>query len=139
MNKIDFHVMEHFGLIYRSFIAYTNEYLAGTDISFSESVLLANIAKNKEANQETISKKLNIDRAAIARNTKTLEAKGYVVTEKSSEDRRAKVLSLTPKGKQLCELIAEKNSERLIYLFSDIADEDIDSFGKVLRDIVEKL
>ena len=130
-------MIETFGILYRSFVNYTNEYLKETDITFAQSVILANIGNNEDISQEEIAVKHLIDRAAIARNVKELEQKGYVKTLRSGQDKRRKILMLTEKGNAVFELISRNNKQRLAVLFQDISDKEKQSFMKTLAKLCE--
>jgi DNA-binding MarR family transcriptional regulator len=106
-----------------------------TDVSFSESVVISNIGLAEGISQEEISLSLYIDRAAIARNVKSLEKKGYVKTMRASSDKRTKELYLTDKGHKMYDFIEEKNKERLNHLFKDITNDELEAFKTILNKI----
>ena len=66
-------LMQGIVVLYRTYLSYANEFLKDTDVSFSESVVISNIGLAEGISQEEISVKLYIDKAAIARNVKSLE------------------------------------------------------------------
>ncbi|AGK96355.1 MarR family winged helix-turn-helix transcriptional regulator [Clostridium pasteurianum] len=74
-------------------------------ISFSECIFLLNLYGNEGINQEKLSSMLLIDKAATARSIKSLEKKGFLMRKISKEDKRAKKLYLTGKGKDCKEQI----------------------------------
>jgi len=131
-------IVSNFGILYRTFVSYTREALADTDISFSDSVFLAQIGQSEGISQEQIARSHMIDRAAIARSVKEMEKKGYVITRRSATDRRAKELNLTKKGKEMYQYITAKNQERLSHLFADIPEEDKNSFVSTLKRLADK-
>lgn len=132
-------VIQCFGVLYREFVDYTNEYLSDNDISFSESIIIANIGANDHITQEEISIKLSIDRAAIARNVKSLEQKDYIITTKSATDKRKKDLNLTAKGQELFNLISAKNQERLETLFRNVSTDDREAFQRICSLLIGNL
>ena len=132
MNK---NLLQSIGVLYRTYLSYVNEFLVNTDVSFSESVVISNIGLAEGISQEEISLKLYIDRAAIARNVKSLEKKGYVKTIRATSDKRSKELYLTDQGHKMYDFIEKKNKERLDYLFEDITEQEIESFKAILNKI----
>ena len=136
---MDKDIIGNFGILYRTFVNYSNEYLEDSDISFAQSVIIATIGNNEGISQEQISVKHFIDRAAVARNVKELEQKGYLATYKSDSDKRRKILVLSKKGKALYSLITEKNVERMERLFEGISVSDKKVFMKVMSLLVERV
>ena len=128
-------LMQGIGVLYRTYLSYANEFLKDTDVSFSESVVISNIGLAEGISQEEISVNLYIDRAAIARNVKSLEKKGYVKTTRVSSDKRTKELYLTDEGHRMYDFIEKKNRERLKYLFEDITEEEAELFKAVMNKI----
>lgn len=128
-------LLQNIGVLYRTYLSYVNEFLVNTDVSFSESVVISNIGLAEGISQEEISLKLYIDRAAIARNVKSLEKKGYVKTIRATSDKRSKELYLTDQGHKMYDFIEKKNKERLDYLFEDITVQEIESFKATLNKI----
>ena len=128
-------LMQGIGVLYRTYLSYANEFLKDTDVSFSESVVISNIGLAEGISQEEISVNLYIDRAAIARNVKSLEKKGYVKTTRASSDKRTKELYLTDEGHRMYDFIEKKNRERLKYLFEDITEEEAELFKAVMNKI----
>ncbi|MCR5254733.1 MAG: MarR family transcriptional regulator [Acetatifactor sp.] len=128
-------LMQGIGVLYRTYLSYANEFLKDTDVSFSESVVISNIGLAEGISQEEVSVNLYIDRAAIARNVKSLEKKGYVKTTRASSDKRTKELYLTDEGHRMYDFIEKKNRERLKYLFEDITEEEAELFKAVMNKI----
>ncbi len=71
-----------------------------SDISYSELIFLATLSENEGINQEGLSAMLFVDKAATARSIKLLEAKELLIRIASKEDKRAKSLYLTDKGRE---------------------------------------
>ncbi|MBQ7430422.1 MAG: MarR family transcriptional regulator [Butyrivibrio sp.] len=128
-------LLQSIGVLYRTYLSYANEFLVDTDVSFSESVVISNIGFAEGISQEEISLMLYIDRAAIARNVKSLEKKGYIKTIRASSDKRTKELYLTDQGHKMYDLIEKKNKERLDHLFEDLTVDEIESFKATLNKI----
>jgi len=128
-------LLQSIGVLYRTYLSYANEFLVDTDVSFSESVVISNIGFAEGISQEEISLMLYIDRAAIARNVKSLEKKGYIKTIRASSDKRIKELYLTDQGHKMYDLIEKKNKERLDHLFEDLTVDEIEAFKATLNKI----
>lgn len=59
------------------------------------------VEKYPSSSQETVSKKLNMDKSLLARNVKTAQMDGYIRREVSPVDNRKAELYITEKGEQL--------------------------------------
>lgn len=66
------------------------------------------VEKNPALSQETIAKKLSMDKSMLARNVKKAQQEGYLRREVSPIDSRKTELYITEKGRQL-----NKESEKL--------------------------
>lgn len=73
-------------------------------------IFLILLLKRDGVRQEELAGVLNIDKATTARAVKKLEEKGYVLRRVVPEDRRARVIYVTEKGRQL-EKAVQKTSE----------------------------
>lgn len=135
---MDITILNSFGVLYRKFMKDTDELLNGTDISFSECTFLVNIGFSEGTNQEKIANKLMIDRAAIARSVKSLAAKGYVRTERSTDDMRSKELYLTDSGIQILTKVTKFYLEQIRYLTDGIDPGQWQVFLSVLETVTEK-
>lgn len=102
-------LLRAFGVMYRTFIAWFTDFLAGTGVSYSEGVLLVNIAVQPGTGQEALVRDLGIDKAAVARGVKGLREKGLVESGKSPSDGRLSVLTCLPAGQALANSIAAAN------------------------------
>ena len=123
----------NFGIIYREYVSFTNELLKESDLTFSDSIFLCNIAVNSSCSQEDIAINLHIDRAAVARSVKKMEESDYVVISRDEKDSRKKQLKLSKKGSKLYEKINLANEERLSSILEGCSQKDRETFFKVLE------
>jgi DNA-binding MarR family transcriptional regulator len=131
----DVKVIRGFGILYRTFLSYISKSLSSKDLSFSDSVFLVNIGDNEGTNQEEIANSLAIDKAAIARSVKDMEKKGYVRTERSKVDKRAKELYLSNSGKELYQYMQSLNQEWINHVMGDLDPDDIKDFIRTIDHI----
>ena len=88
--------------------------------------------------QAALAELLHADKAAIARRTKNLEAKGYLVRKPNPEDRRSQLLFATEKAEEL------KNSKAAIeaafydWLTCELSKNDRDTFCRILDILYRK-
>lgn len=131
----DVKVIRGFGILYRTFLSYISKSLSSKDLSFSDSIFLVNIGDNEGTNQEEIANFLAIDKAAIARSVKDMEKKGYVRTERSKVDKRAKELYLSDSGKELYQYMQCLNQEWISHIMGDLDPDDIKDFIRIIDHI----
>jgi DNA-binding MarR family transcriptional regulator len=87
----------------------------------------------------TVSRYLSISAPSVSSNLDLLERAGLVVRERSAKDRRAVVLTLTPKGRKLESRIWGQIASLMADASSEIPPEDLATAARVFRQIREKL
>ena len=91
-------VVKLIALIARGQTVYLKHHLQEFEINASQFQLLFEISCECDINQESISKRCNIDKGAVARGVKKLVDKELVKRKIDENNRRQNKLSLTPKG-----------------------------------------
>lgn len=82
--------------------------------------------------QARLAEILHADKAAIARRTKNLEAKGFLVRRDDPSDRRSQLLFPTPRAEALKSSKAEIEAGFYEYLTSALTAEEAAAFGAML-------
>ena len=83
--------------------------------------------------QAQLAELLHADKAAIARRTKNLEAKGYLVREDAPNDRRSQLLFPTEKAERLKSSKAEVEASFYEYLTAALTEDEAAAFAAVLN------
>ena len=83
--------------------------------------------------QAALAELLHADKAAIARRTKNLEAKGYLVRKASPNDRRSQLLYPTEKAESMKSSKAEIEAEFYEYLTSALPADEAAAFAATLH------
>ena len=83
--------------------------------------------------QAALAELLHADKAAIARRTKNLEAKGYLVRKASPNDRRSQLLYPTEKAESLKSSKAEIEAEFYEYLTNALPSDEAAAFAATLH------
>ncbi len=117
LQKLDQLRQSHLGrLLLRTYRAFSSgaveklEQRGYTGISLTSTTLLMNIdAKGSQLTR--LSEKIGISRQAVTNLVHQLESKNYLHTSPDPADRRAMVVTLTPKGWQLINDIVEVKAE----------------------------
>ena len=79
-----------------------------------------------------LASELHADKAAIARRTTNLEAKGYLVRRENPEDKRSHLLYPTKKAEALKVSKAEIESSFYEYLTAALSPEEANTFATLL-------
>lgn len=82
--------------------------------------------------QAALAELLHADKAAIARRTKNLEAKGYLIRKDAPNDRRSQLLYPTEKAESLKSSKAEIEAAFYAYLTSTLPQEEAAAFAASL-------
>lgn len=101
-------------------------------VGTAEIDLIHAIRHNPGCTQAKLAEILNADKAAIARRTKNLEAKGYLVRKDDPTDKRSQFIYPTDKAETLKESKAEIESEFYEYLVSALDEGEAETFAKLL-------
>ena len=83
--------------------------------------------------QAVLAELLHADKAAIARRTKNLETKGYLVRKDAPNDRRSQLLYPTEKADSLKSSKAEIEAAFYEYLTSTLSKEEAAAFAAALQ------
>ena len=83
--------------------------------------------------QAALAELLHADKAAIARRTKNLETKGYLVRKDAPSDRRSQLLYPTEKAESLKSSKAEIEAAFYEYLTSTLSEEEAAAFAATLQ------
>lgn len=83
--------------------------------------------------QAALAELLHADKAAIARRTKNLETKGYLVRKDAPNDRRSQLLYPTEKAESLKSSKAEIEAAFYEYLTSTLSKEEAAAFAAALQ------
>lgn len=86
-----------------------------------------------------LSSAINRDKSTATALVKKLEKLGFVKTEKSAEDSRKKIITLTEKGKKYNETTAELSKELLTKAFKGFSDDEKNSLLSLLCKLSENL
>ena len=83
--------------------------------------------------QAALAELLHADKAAIARRTKNLEAKGFLVRQEAPNDRRSQLLYPTEKAEAMKASKAEIEASFYEYLTSVLTDDEAQTFAALLN------
>lgn len=120
-------------ILHRQAQIYLNGKLKPYGLNYSEYISLVNLSPESDGNnQKHLSDILIIDGALTTRAMKSLENKGYIIREKSKNDKRANSVRLTKKGIDIQPIILKALND-----WTDSISEGMNEEEKDL--IIEKL
>ena len=106
--------------------------LRAEGVGTAEIDLIHALRHNPGVTQAKLAELLHADKAAIARRTKNLESKGYLVWKDDPNDRRSQLLYPTAQAETLKASKAEIESSFYEYLTSALTEEEQATFAALL-------
>ena len=103
------------------------------DVVTAEIDLIHALRHHPGCTQAVLAELLHADKAAIARRTKNLEAKGYLVRRDAPNDRRSQLLYPTEKAESLRSSKAEIEASFYEYLTAALSQEEAAAFAATLH------
>ncbi len=102
------------------------------DVGTAEIDLIHALRHNPGCTQARLAELLHADKAAIARRTKNLETKGYLIRKDDPNDRRSQLLYPTEQAETLKSSKAEIEASFYEYLLSTLSEEERIAFAALL-------
>lgn len=87
--------------------------------------------------QNALAEAIGIEGASLVRLIDELQASGLVTREPDPSDRRANVVSLTPRGREVVTEVNDDIQNLRRQIFANLADADIEATGRVFTAIKE--
>ncbi len=78
-------------------------FLDELDLTYTQYITMMVLWEEKQINVKDLGNKIFLDSGTLTPLLKKLEAKGYILRERSKEDERSLIISITDKGEQLKE------------------------------------
>lgn len=103
------------------------------DVGTAEIDLIHALRHRPGCTQAVLAELLHADKAAIARRTKNLEAKGYLIRRDAPNDRRSQLLYPTEKAESLRSSKAEIEASFYEYLTAALSQEEAAAFAATLH------
>ena len=101
-------------------------------VGTAEIDLIHALRHNPGCTQARLAELLHADKAAIARRTKNLEAKGFLTRQDDPNDRRSQLLFPTEKAEAMRSSKAEIESAFYEYLTSQLSETEAETFSALL-------
>lgn len=108
----------YISVLRKKFTQYCSGRLAEMNVTYGQLFILIFVGKKGTCSPKEISISLGLDPGHLNRTISKLEEHGLLLQKKNEQDRRAKILSLTDKGRQVFEM-----SHDLFYQWDEIVLE----------------
>jgi len=124
--------MELLYFAYRDFISWPDDVLHAYGFGRAHHRVLHFVGRNAGLKVAELLKLLNITKQSLSRVLSTLVEKGYIRQDIGDQDRRQRLLYLTPQGQDLLDNIAEHQKDHMLKAFEKAGDNSVEGFWKVL-------
>jgi len=94
----------------------------GEQVSMAQSHTLFEIRRMGRPSMQRVAEELGMDVTTFSRQAKSLEGKGLITRQASTDDRRVSLLGLTEAGRQVLEKIDRYLAARIERIFSHMSD-----------------
>lgn len=108
----------YISVLRKNFTQYCSDRLAEMNVTYGQLFILIFVGKKGTCSPKEISISLGLDPGHLNRTISKLEEHGLLLQKKNEQDRRAKILTLTDKGRQVFEM-----SHDLFYQWDEIVLE----------------
>ncbi|HKQ84444.1 MAG TPA: MarR family transcriptional regulator [Steroidobacteraceae bacterium] len=109
------------------------------DISFMQWIVLMKLREGAAMTASDLCREMRHDTGALTRLLDQLEERGYIVRERSKEDRRVVQLQLTPAGRKQAVDLIPLAVERLNIAVGDFSKAEFNEFARLLSKLIDKL
>ena len=133
--------IKHLGSIFHTGM---NTKMAAHDISIAELTLMRTIKNNAMDSDENmcvsdIKKHLFTSNAAISKMLGILEKKGYINRDVNKHNRRALIIILTPKGKEIIDDLEKEMDDKLIGIIQSLGKTEIEQLVRSINLFVDAI
>ena len=121
------------GTISRQRFAMAERHFAKLGLNHTEARCLSLLSRaGGTATQEVLAGEMFIDRSNVGRALRTLEDQQYILRCKGMADKRANLVTITPKGEEMVGKIREVGESMAQAFFGGLTDEQIKETEKLL-------
>ncbi len=105
-------------------------------LNYSQAVIIKNLKQNGAQKVSDLAEKLSMTPGAITGIADKLISSGYIIRNRSEEDRRVVFLELSPKGEEIIQSLRKQMGDLFKQLFSGISEEDIGHLIRIYKQIL---
>lgn len=131
--------LETFGALRRCLSAQAQQAYAELEIGATQAKFLRVISDRPQISQAALARATNTDPTLTGRGLATLIERGWVKRERSAEDRREYVLSLTVAGRRVRDRVEALRKGMATRVVSRLSERDLDAFERIVTKILDGL
>jgi DNA-binding MarR family transcriptional regulator/GNAT superfamily N-acetyltransferase len=131
--------VRRFNRFYTEQIGVLSEHLLDSDYSLTEVRVLYELAQRERATAATIAAQLHLDRGYLSRILRRFQREGIVQRKPSPDDARARLLSLTAKGRRVFRTLDARANAEVGVLLRDASETDQQRLLSAMQTIEEVL
>lgn len=120
------------GNLHRAGVARIDEALAGTGVALRDYYVLVCVGEFGPLAQQRVADRLGLDRSDLVKVLDRLEAAGWVLRERDTEDRRRHVLTLTEGGRAAVAKVEEVSAAVTGELLSELSPREQETLHRLL-------
>lgn len=124
---------------YRIIRGHLAKILSAYDLSIPEWTILGQVFEQEGIRLAEISVILSVEAPLVTTLADQLEKKGLVARSDDPQDRRAKLITLTEKGKDLVPKIEDNANQKIKELMQGISEQDLMVYNRVLEFIAKNI
>ena len=112
-----------------NFFEKPHKYAAEDSLYMREAHFVVEIGSMGAPTMSEVANRLNVTQGAVTQMATRLEKKGYVIRQKDTQDKRVTTISLTEKGKILCEehiAFDKKEHANVSEMLKEFSDEELE-------------
>ena len=129
----------YISVLRKQFVSYCSEKLAEVGLTYGQLYIIIYIGRRKECSPKEISTFLRLDAGHINRTLSKLIESGHVIQEKNPRDKRANIVSLTEKGKEVFKMSYNLFRDWDRETLSSIDDDEKEKLMDVMKEITLNL
>lgn len=132
-------VLRDIGAIARTIQSLCDVSYKGLGLQKGQFVFLTRICENPGINQNRLSELVRVDKTTTTKAIQKLEALGYIDRTTDGEDGRARLLSPSPKAREIYDVLIADENDNLDVCLSGFRDEEIRLVSELLVRMRENL
>ena len=113
--------------------------LGEVGLSFTQMKALFVLSERGELSVKDVSSRLSMSPAAMSRSIDGLVQRGYVARSESATDRRSRLLTLLPAGREVLGRVNAARATALVEFASELPDDERDALHAALLPIAERI
>jgi len=131
--------LETFGAVRRCLSALAQQAYAELEIGATQAKFLRVVGDRPQISQAQLARATSTDPTLTGRGLATLIERGWVKRERSAEDRREYVLSLTAAGRRVRDKVEALREGMATRIVSSLSERDLEDFDRIAKKILDGL